>query len=318
MNVVPKGDRIMKLQKKAKSFVYRNARALDLARWQYHFESGQKEPVLKALSYYQNKDGGFGHALEPDSWNPNSTPIQTWAATEILFEINFQEVDHPMIQGILKYLESGSDFDGSVWANTIESNNNYPHAPWWSNNVTSINNLNYNPTACLAGFILRFAKRDSLVYQLGFRIAKEAIQFYLDQDYLEDMHTVSCFVRLLEYINESGLSNLFDTENLQIKLGSQIQYSITREKEKWSTFYICKPSQFLNHRDSVYYQDNKEIADYECEFIKSSQLEDGSWNVPWGWGNYEKEWSISENWWKSHIIINNLLYLKGLSSLENV
>ena len=45
---------------KAKAFMYRNARPLDLARFQYHFEHGSKESVLNALNYYQNEDGGFG------------------------------------------------------------------------------------------------------------------------------------------------------------------------------------------------------------------------------------------------------------------
>jgi hypothetical protein len=71
----------------ARAFIYRNARPLDFARWQYHFEGGGKDAVLTALSAYQNEDGGFGHALEPDSWNPNSVPLQTWTATEILREI---------------------------------------------------------------------------------------------------------------------------------------------------------------------------------------------------------------------------------------
>ena len=48
---------------KAKEFMYRNARPLDLARFQYHFENGRKEAVINVLSYYQNKDGGFGHAV---------------------------------------------------------------------------------------------------------------------------------------------------------------------------------------------------------------------------------------------------------------
>ena len=33
----------------ARTFIYRNARPLDLARWQYHFEGGRKEAVLDAL-----------------------------------------------------------------------------------------------------------------------------------------------------------------------------------------------------------------------------------------------------------------------------
>ena len=65
----------MTAYEKARAFVYRNARPLDIARWQYHFESGSSDAVLKALATYQNADGGFGHALEPDAWNPNSSPI---------------------------------------------------------------------------------------------------------------------------------------------------------------------------------------------------------------------------------------------------
>lgn len=45
---------------KAQEFIYRNARPLDLARWNYLFENGDKENVLKILSSYQNEDGGFG------------------------------------------------------------------------------------------------------------------------------------------------------------------------------------------------------------------------------------------------------------------
>ena len=59
---------------KARLFIYRNARALDLARWRFHFEDADKSEVLAALSAYQNKDGGFGWALEADAWNPNSSP----------------------------------------------------------------------------------------------------------------------------------------------------------------------------------------------------------------------------------------------------
>src|SRR5690554_3840316 len=121
----------MNTYQKARQFIYRNARPLDLARWQYHFEGGDREAVLTALAAYQNEDGGFGHALEPDAWNPNSAPIQTWTATEILREIDFTDAAHPIIQGILRYLAGGQDFEGRFWFNTLRSNNDYPHAPWW-------------------------------------------------------------------------------------------------------------------------------------------------------------------------------------------
>lgn len=98
----------------ARNFIYKNARPLDIARWKYLFENGCREDVLLALAVYRNEDGGFGDALEPDYWNPNSSPLQTWAATEIIKEIKLDDKQHSVIQGILTYLSSGKDFNGHI------------------------------------------------------------------------------------------------------------------------------------------------------------------------------------------------------------
>lgn len=90
---------------KARTFMYRNARPLDLARFQYHFENGSKQNVMNVLSYYQNEDGGCGHAIEADCWNPNSTPLHTGGASDIIREIDFTERNHPLIQGLLNGIQ---------------------------------------------------------------------------------------------------------------------------------------------------------------------------------------------------------------------
>lgn len=297
---------------KTRPFIYRNARPLDIARWQYHFEDGSKEAVLTALAAYQNEDGGFGHALEPDAWTPNSTPIQTWTATEILREIDFTDNIHPIIQGILRYLESGQEFEGHFWYCTVLSNNDFPHAPWWHTESDSTCHNDYNPTACLSGFIIRFADNKSELYQIGCRIAKEAYKSYIEQDLLNDMHTAACYVRLVQYCEEAGVNDVFDITALKGKLRKQVKHSITQNTADWETGYICKPSQFFNSRDSIFYQDNRDIAEYECEYIIKSQQEDGSWNIQWGWADYPEEWAVSKNWWKSNGAILNMLYLKGM------
>lgn len=110
-------------------WMYRNARPLDLARWRFYFEQGGAEEVLKALAAYQNEDGGFGHALEADSWNPGSAPIQTATAIERLLELPLKGSEHPVIQGILMYLDSGADFENGRWKLAVPSNDRYPHAP---------------------------------------------------------------------------------------------------------------------------------------------------------------------------------------------
>ena len=295
---------------RARNFIYRNARPLDLARWQYLFENGSKEEVLKILATYQNEDGGFGHGLEPDCWNPNSSPIQTWVATEIMREVNLNDAEHPMIQGILKYLASTDDFDGHIWFNTIASNDTYPHAPWWS--FTPSQELTYNPTACFIGFILKYARQESELYKTAICLAKEAYAFFKSNYPMDSMHTVSCFVALFEYLKECSKSVDIDMHEFEELLYKQIEYVLTQDTSVWSTEYVCKPSLFINSQESVFYPENKNICEYECEFISKTQEADGSWNITWEWGNYPEQWHISKNWWKSDIIIKNVKFYTAM------
>jgi len=256
----------------ARSFICKNARPIDFLRWQYHFENGSKEAVLQALSVYQNEDGGFGHALEPDAWNPNSSPMQTWAATEILREIDYTDKNSAIIKGILRYLASGSSFDGDTWYNCIKTNNDYPHAPWW-HTKDEIGEKTYNPSACLAGFIIRFADEHSELYKLACCVAKEACEHISDSPQQQDMHVLACYMRLMQYCQEAGVTDVIDMNALKEKLVQAVNKCITRDVSKWQTSYICKPSQFFNSKDSVFYAGNEDIAKYECEFIKNSQLD---------------------------------------------
>lgn len=294
--------------------MYRNARPLDLARFQYHFENGSKETVMKVLSYYQNKDGGFGHAVEADCWNPNSTPIHSNTASEIIREIGFADREHPVIQGLLKWYASGTHFNGKTWAITVESNNDYPHAPWWHTDSVSSCHTDYNGTAQIAGFIVRYADKGSDLFGLGVRIANEAIAA-LSPDEMKDMHTCACYMRMAELFENGDATDYIPFAELKDKLHKSVNKLICTDTSMWSG-YVCQPSCFMNSKESVYYPANKEIADYECTHILNTQLTDGSWNIGWTWGgNYPDEWAISKNWWKGQWIIQNLLYLKGFGML---
>ena len=294
----------------ARNFIYRNARPLDLARWQYLFENGSKEAVLKILATYQNEDGGFGHGLEPDCWNPNSSPIQTWVATEIIKEVHLNDAEHPIIQGILKYLASTDDFNGHIWFNTIPSNDDYPHAPWWS--FTPSQEITYNPTACFIGFILKYAKTESELYTRATGLAGEAFAFLKDNAPMDSMHTVSCFVELFEYLQECKWSENIDMHEFEELLQKQIKHILTQDTSVWSTEYVCKPSLFINSQKSVFYPENKALCDYECEFISKTQETDGTWNITWEWGDYPEQWYISKNWWKSDVIIKNVKFYNAM------
>ena len=259
---------------------------------------------------YQNEDGGFGHGLEPDCWNTVSSPIQTWAATEIVREVGLKDAAHPIIRGILRYLGSASDFNGHVWLQTIPSNNDCPHAPWWS--YVPSQEPTYNPTASLAGFILKYAGRESELFATGVRLAKEAYAFFRTNAPMDSMHTVSCFVELYEDLEELDRNGDIDMGEFRDLLQQQIRHVLTWDTSVWSTEYACKPSLFIHSKDSPFYLQNKELCDFECEFLSQTQEADGTWKITWEWENDPEQWHISKNWWKSDLILKIVKFYKAM------
>lgn len=98
-------------RKAAKQFILQNARPIDLAVYKYFFENESNRSVVDELSKYQNQDGGFGHGLELDYWNPNSSPIATNDAIITLFRVGALGQNSKMTNGIVQYLESLDSFD---------------------------------------------------------------------------------------------------------------------------------------------------------------------------------------------------------------
>ena len=298
---------------KARDFIYRNARPLDLARWRFHFENGNEDEVLNALAVYQNEDGGFAHALEPDCWNPLSSPIQTWAATEILREIRFTDRDHPIVQGILRYLASGKDSNGHQWQNTVPTNNDYPHAPWWHWEPSQ--EITYNPTASLLGFLLVYADKGSSLYEQACSGVTEAYEYLQQHATLDAMHTVICYTQLYESLQQAGSGQLLDMAAFFQQLRSQIRHVLTDDVETWPNSYVCKPSHFIHDRSSAFYPDLHEMCKQECAYISRTQLADGTWNIPWDWAAFPEQWSISKNWWQADIMIKYIRFFNTFTGV---
>ena len=299
----------MTVFEKAREFVYRNARPLELARWKFHFENGSADDVVTALSAFQNEDGGFGHALEEDNFNPNSLPMGVWKAAEILDEIGFSDKSHPIIKGMLRYLESGSCFDKAheQWLNTVPSNNDYPCAIWWAYNGES--EFRYNPTAALAGFILKFAEKDSVIYQKALIIAKQAVEWFDANVPFNEMHVTNCFVRLYECLCITG-ADVCCMDSFKEKLITQVNNSICRDVSKWGKEYVSLPADFIRSKDSIFIGGNEELLKEQCRLVKQMQLPDGSFPVTWIWCNDYAEYHIAANWWKSEFCIGYMRFIR--------
>lgn len=294
---------------KARAFMYRCARPLEMALWQHRFEGGSAENVYRALSFYQNADGGFGHALEADNWNPDSSPLTTQTAIDLLFQLD-APAGHPIVEGVLRYLDSGKDFDEAhrQWLNCVPSNNEHPRATWWTYEAGK-DAFSYNPTAALAAFILRYAPRDSALYRKGLAIAQEAVDWLLAQEPFAEKHVVFLFLRLLENAQGHPVKRL---DALEERLHAQLPLCVCPDLSKYGVEYVDRPTDLIDGPQHPFYRDIAEIADAECRFLIDSQLPDGSWPVPWKWWTeYTAEYEVAANWWKGHIVLKHITYLRN-------
>ncbi len=299
---------------KIRHFVYRNARPIDLYRWQHHMENTSAQQIYQALSAYQNPDGGFGHALEADAWNPHSTPIQTSTAAHILWDNGLLEKNHPLVWGILQYLDSGKDMAEHRWLNIVPSNNDYPHAPWWEMESVSTSHSEFNPTAILAGAGLYFAPERSSLFVRCKKIAGELIAAFLSAPEIS-MHSLLCVESLMNWIKKAGLISMFPMEDLEAQVLVQENRLMQSDKDKWDG-YACRPSEFIHTPQHPLYAQNKELVERELDWLEEKRNADGVWEITWSWAGYDKAFAISENWWKVDIAIRNMRYLKAFGRLQ--
>ncbi|WP_261178574.1 hypothetical protein [Anaerobacillus sp. CMMVII] len=77
----------------ASSFLKTRARKLEKALFEYEFENGSKENVVKELVLFQNSDGGFGKGLEPDFRCEHSSALATVIGLRYLTSIGIEETN---------------------------------------------------------------------------------------------------------------------------------------------------------------------------------------------------------------------------------
>ena len=304
--------------KEIKSWMYRNARQIELALWQYYFENGSQEAVLSSLSYYQNEDGGFGHALEADSWNPNSSPYQTLNAINILKGISFTDKQHPIMKGIFKFLESNAYCSENGWYFNIPSNNDHAHAPWWTFDMEENAVEGIGVTAEIVSFIFTYANEDSEIYKKALALSDVLIDKLKAPGQYGDMG-IGGYCILLDSIEKAKLTWRFDCNFLREKLSKLVHDSIERDTSKWA-HYSVRPSNYINSPESIFYKDNEDIVSKELDYIIETRPKNSVWNITWSWfennDKYAKEFAISENWWKASRAIHNINLLKNFNRVD--
>ena len=301
-----------------KLWMYRNARQIELAIWQYHFENGSKEAVLSSLSFYQNDDGGFGHALEADNWNPNSSPYTTLTAINILKEIEFADKRHPIMKGIFKFLESNVYCSENGWHFNIPSNNDYAHALWWTYDKETNAIESIGVTADIVAFLLKYANEASDIYKKALTLSDVLINKLNTSVHYGDMG-IGGYCILLDSIEKAKLTWRFDYNFLKEKLTNLVYASIERDTSKWVN-YTVRPSDYICSPESIFYKGNEDIVSKELDYIIETRPQNSVWNITWSWvennDKYAKEFAISENWWKANKTVHKVNLLKNFNRLD--
>lgn len=285
-------------------WIHRNARGLELAKWRFYFEGGDAESVIDELQYYQNTDGGFGHALEADCWNPASSPSQMFYAIHILHELAYQDTTHPVIQNMLRYLESGKDMVDGFWVSILPSNNQYPHAPWWTKTDKKTFDV-YMPNADICWFILKFAQKDSPLYDKAVSMVQRMLNLFLSQKEVEP-HSLESMMFLLRELQKTD-SSCGQLEDAATAHGIQLMRGLIEVNPDTWTAYCITPSFFIHDRLHPLYPEYRELLKLEVQRLMETRDADGCWDINWVWQEYESAYRLSANWWKSSVTMQKLM-----------
>lgn len=282
---------------KAVDFIWRNARLLEKHRFSYHFLNGPKSAVLASLRAYQNPDGGFGNALEPDKRYPGSNAIDVMTAFYMLDEIN--AMDDPMVIKACDFLMTISRYEGGV-PSSIPEMKNYPHAPWWAED-DPYPPASINPTGDLAGLLLK--------HGISHPWLDKAIPFCWKNinPNLESFHDIMPGIEFLRYApNRDRAEKLIGEIKQSIRVKKLVTFD--RKSESYLKFPLdWAPSP--NHVLRGLFSDQQIKNDLNA--LVKNQQEDGGW--PINWTAISKAVELE---WRGIRTLQNLLTLRAYQYLN--
>lgn len=249
---------------RASDFIWRNARLLDRHLFAFHFYDGGREPVLAALRDYQNTDGGFGNALEPDIRCPDSQPVPVQHALEYMEAVG---PDAAMTQRACDFLKTITTDEGGV-PFVLPIASQYPHAPWWATD-DSQPAASLNPTAAIAGLLHKAGTEHPWRERAtAFCWAK------LPAFHATEMHDLASVLLFLQHVPDRARADQAFTR----LMGEAQDAGLLAEAG--AEGYVRKPLDWAptpQHPCRRFFSD-AQIAAHLDELI-ASQGEDGGWNI---------------------------------------
>lgn len=251
---------------RARDFVLRHARLIDRHRFAFRFESGPADAVVFALRPYQNADGGFGHALEPDLRCAASQPVPTEHALQILDEVD--EFDPEIVLRCCDWLSTvttGEDGVPFVLASVAEG----PHAAWWK----ATGDADLNPTAGIVGLLYKQAVKHPWV-----GVATEYCWRRLEGGALGTVgpDDAICILQFLEWTPERERAGAtFD------ELGEIVRSKLVANDPQ-ATGYLKMPLEFAPDPGRMTRRlFDAATMESHLDALAARQQDDGGWPITW-------------------------------------
>ncbi len=298
-------------QAAAQAFIFDQGRALEQAKYAFYFGDGDAGPVIEALAAFQNPDGGFGYALEPDLRLEGSSVIATTVGLQTLREFRVSG-DHPLVKGALGYLLATYDSAQRVWPIIPSNIDDAPHAPWWvysEDLAERWGGFLVNPRAEIVGYLHDYA--DLVPVDLTEQLTAAVIA-YLDVHADQvGMFDLLCYIRLVE------------TESLPAETRAQLVEALTplvdalvvKDSAKWDS-YVLTPLEVVEHPDAPFAELLAAPVAANLDFEVDRQGPDGAWGPTWSWGELHPEaWAQAKQEWSGIITLRKLRALERFGRL---
>ena len=184
---------------KMDGWMRKNARAYDLAKWDFLFHGGSRDAIVSEMCRYQNPDGGLGSGFEPDVICPVSAAIPTAEAIFQAYEYNL-DCGADWFKTNLAYFENSVRDIPKYWEDSPREAMDYPHAPWWSYAPCTV--FNPNPCAVVASAMIRYGSASQR--ELGYKIADDCFRLLRSNDFCGDHDTLN-LQALVEQLAAKGV-----------------------------------------------------------------------------------------------------------------
>ncbi|CAM3762252.1 hypothetical protein COLU111180_07160 [Cohnella lubricantis] len=280
----------------AANFIWQHGRLLERRILEYFFFNGSKDYILKALKAYQNDDGGFGNAIEPDLRAPNSQPLFMEFGLRVLYDCRIK--DKEISNKACDFIANHADLNMGIPA-IFPSSINYPKAEHW--NLPFSTKPSFSRLTGLVGLL----KWQGIEHSWLEEAAEICLKDIFSKTY-DDAHTILTAFCLIESMPQSDyIKGLF--HKLSKELYTAKFFRLDVETQGYGLTPLEFASTSSSYCRSIF---SDEIISKHLDVLESQQDDDGGWLIDW-----KPPGDTAKFEWRAYKTLKSIMTLKSYGKI---